>query len=59
MQSCKMATFFGGKKKFDTGHCSKDEDETGVSRLIIKHMCNNIGLIPSSSGLSPTRTKGN
>lgn len=50
MQSCKVATISFGKKKLDTGYCSKDEPETGVSWLIIKHLHNNIGLIPSSSG---------
>lgn len=50
MRSRKMDTFSFGKKKLDTGHCSKKQHKTGVRRLIIKHVHNNMGLIPSSSG---------
>lgn len=33
-------------KKRETGYCSKEEHETGVSRLIIKHLRNNTRVDP-------------
>lgn len=56
VQSCNMATLsFWKKKKCRQWRLLK---RGACGWLIIKHDRNNIGLIPSFSGLSLTRTKG-